>query len=212
MKARFYFDVISPFSYFYVKLRHRLDPRLEIEPVPVLLGGLLRATHNQGPGEIPAKRIYTYEYCVWQAKQFGIPFRFPERHPFITLAPQRLLVQEAVQETADWNIVERAFEFIWLEGKDPSQHWANFCSYLGLERNTPPPTSPAVKAALSANTQEAVERGAFGVPTLALGDRIFWGVDVIDWVNAYADRPEMFSESAYRAVHAIPNGLPPSKA
>jgi 2-hydroxychromene-2-carboxylate isomerase len=54
MKARFYFDIISPFAYFYVKLRHRLEPRLQIEPVPVLLGGLLRGAHNQGPGEIPA--------------------------------------------------------------------------------------------------------------------------------------------------------------
>ena len=207
MKARFYFDVISPFSYFYVKLRHRLDPRLQIEPVPVLLGGLLRAAHNQGPGEIPAKRIYTYEYCVWQAAKLGIPFRFPEHHPFITLAPQRLLVQEA----ADWPMVERAFEFVWVMGKDPNLHWSDFCVHLGLNPNTPRPENASTKAGLIANTQEAVDRGAFGVPALALGDRIFWGVDAIDWVNAYADRPDMFQESAYRAVNAIPNGLLLSK-
>ena len=207
MKARFYFDVISPFSYFYVKLRHRLDPRLQIEPVPVLLGGLLRAAHNQGPGEIPAKRIYTYEYCVWQAAKLGIPFRFPEHHPFITLAPQRLLVQEA----ADWPMVERAFEFVWVMGKDPNLHWSDFCVHLGLDPNTPRPENASTKAGLIANTQEAVDRGAFGVPALALGDRIFWGVDAIDWVNAYVDRPDMFQESAYRAVNAIPNGLLLSK-
>ena len=107
--------------------------------------------------------------------------------------------------------MERAFEFVWLEGKDPSQHWGDFCCYLGLDSSTPVPTSPAVKAALSANTQEALGCGAFGVPALALGDRIFWGVDAIDWVNAYVDRPDMFQESAYRAVNAIPNGLPLSK-
>jgi 2-hydroxychromene-2-carboxylate isomerase len=175
--------------------------------VPVLLGGLLRAAHNQGPGEIPAKRIYTYEYCVWQAAKLGIPFRFPEHHPFITLAPQRLLVQEA----ADWPMVERAFEFVWVMGKDPNLHWSDFCVHLGLNPNTPRPENASTKAGLIANTQEAVDRGAFGVPALALGDRIFWGVDAIDWVNAYVDRPDMFQESAYRAVNAIPNGLLLSK-
>ena len=40
MKARFYFDIISPFAYFYVKLRQRLKPLLQIEPLPVLLGSL----------------------------------------------------------------------------------------------------------------------------------------------------------------------------
>jgi 2-hydroxychromene-2-carboxylate isomerase len=203
MKARFYFDIISPFAYFYLKLRHRLEPRLEIEPVPVLLGGLLRAVGNQGPGEIPAKRSYTYQACVWQAEKLGIPFRFPEHHPFITVAAQRLLVQEQ----ADWAMVERAFEFVWVIGKDPNLHWLDFCAYLHLDPNTPRPDSVAAKAGLLANTQEAVDRGVFGVPTLAIGGRIFWGVDAIDWVIDYLNRPEMFDQAAYKAVASLPNGL-----
>lgn len=208
MKARFYFDIISPFSYFYVKLRHRLEPRLQIEPVPVLLGGLLRAAHNRGPGEIAAKRPYTYEFCIWQAEKLGIPFRFPEHHPFITVAAQRLLVQER----ADWNMVERAFEFVWLMGKDPNLHWSDFCCHLHLDADTPRPNSPATKAALTANTQEALDRGAFGVPALAIGERIFWGMDSIDWVNDYLDRPAMFDEATYRTARLLPNGLPPTTA
>jgi len=208
VKARFYFDIISPFSYFYVKLRHRLEPRLQIEPVPVLLGGLLRAAHNHGPGEIAAKRPYTYQFCVWQAEKLGIPFRFPEHHPFITVAAQRLLVQER----ADWTMVERAFEFVWVMGKDPNLHWSDFCSHLHLDADTPRPDSPASKAALTANTQEALDRGAFGVPALAIGERIFWGVDAIDWVSDYLDRPTMFEEAPYRTASMVPNGLAPTTA
>ena len=48
--ATFYYDIISPFAYLYVKQRHRLEDQLNITPVPVLLGGLLRATENIGPG------------------------------------------------------------------------------------------------------------------------------------------------------------------
>ena len=78
MKARFYFDIISPFAYFYVKLRHRLEPRLQIEPVPVLLGGLLRAARNQGPGEIPTKRLYSSSRRVFEfsVQVLGVPHCF----------------------------------------------------------------------------------------------------------------------------------------
>ena len=64
LKAVFYYDIISPFSYFYVMQRQRLDQYLDIVPVPILLGGLLRSTNNHGPGEIAAKRPHTYQYCI----------------------------------------------------------------------------------------------------------------------------------------------------
>ena len=91
--AFFYYDIVSPFSYLYLKQRHKLEPYLDIEPVPILLGGLLRSTENRGPGEVAAKRPHTYQFCVWQAEKLGIPFKFPEHHPFTTVAAQRLLVQ-----------------------------------------------------------------------------------------------------------------------
>jgi len=94
LPARFYYDIISPFAYLYIKQRKRLEEKLDITPVPILLGGLFRATDNRGPGEIAAKRPHTYQFCVWQAEKLGIPFRFPDHHPFMTVAPQRLLVQE----------------------------------------------------------------------------------------------------------------------
>jgi hypothetical protein len=65
---------------------------------------------------------------------------------------------------------------------------------------------------LITNTQEAVDRGAFGVPTLAVGDRIFWGVDTIDWVIDYLNQPGMFDQAAFQAAASVPNGLPPPPA
>jgi 2-hydroxychromene-2-carboxylate isomerase len=203
--ATFYYDIVSPFAYLYIKQRHRLEKQLQISPVPVLLGGLLRATDNKGPGEIAAKRPHTYQFCVWQAEKLGIPFRFPEHHPFMTVAPQRLLVQEQ----ADWPMVERAFEYIWIEGKDPNLSWSEFCTYLGLSADTPKPDDPAVKAKLISNTEEAKANGAFGVPALIFNQRCFWGLDTIDWVLDYLARPGMFDESSYAYAGSIPNGLNP---
>ncbi len=101
--ATFYYDIVSPFAYLYIKQRQRLEGKLDIKPVPILLGGLLRAAENKGPGEVAAKRPHTYQFCVWQAEKLGIPFRFPEHHPFMTVAAQRLLVEQ----NADWQ---------WLNG------------------------------------------------------------------------------------------------
>ena len=203
IKATFYYDIISPFSYFYVKQRHRLGDKLEIEPVPILLGGLFRATDNQGPGEIAAKRPHTYQYCVWVAEKLGIPFRFPEHHPFLTVAAQRLLAQEK----ANWAMVEGAFEYVWVEGKDPNLSWADFCLYIGLPSNTLKPNDPAVKAQLFANTNQAKNDGAFGVPSLVIGKQCFWGLDTIDWVVDYLNRPGMFEETSYCYAGQVPNGL-----
>ena len=203
MKSKFYFDIISPFSYFYVKQRHHLEGKLFIEPVPILLGGLFKATNNQGPAEIAVKRTHTYQFCIWQAEKLGIPFRIPEHHPFMTVSAQRLLIQE----NADWKMIERAFEYIWLEGKDPNLSWSEFCTYLGLKPDLPKPNDETIKSKLLKNTQEAQSLGAFGVPTLAVGDKIFWGLDTIEWVLDYLKRPEMFSEHSYIHAQNLPNGL-----
>lgn len=201
--ATFYYDIISPFAYLYLKQCKRLESKLEITPVPILLGGLLRSTENKGPGEIAAKRPHTYQFCVWQAEKLGIPFRFPEHHPFTTVAAQRLLTQEK----ADWALVERAFDYVWVEGKDPNLSWSEFCIYLDLSADTPRPENPEVKAQLITNTNQAKLDGAFGVPALIVNQHCFWGVDAIDWTLDYLARPGMFEEASYAYAGNVPNGL-----
>jgi hypothetical protein len=205
ISATFYYDIVSPFAYLYIKQRERLEKKLEITPVPILLGGLLRAAENKGPGEVAAKRPHTYQFCIWQAEKLGIPFRFPEHHPFMTVAPQRLLVEK----NADWSMVERAFDYVWVEGKDPNLSWSDFCLYLGLPADTAKPDSPEIKAQLISNTNQAKIAGAFGVPALIVNQHCFWGVDTIDWVLDYLARPGMFEETSYAYAGSIPNGLTP---
>jgi len=205
ISATFYYDIVSPFAYLYIKQRERLEKKLEITPVPILLGGLLRAAENKGPGEVAAKRPHTYQFCIWQAEKLGIPFRFPEHHPFMTVAPQRLLVEK----NADWSMVERAFDYVWVEGKDPNLSWSDFCLYLGLPADTATPDSPEIKAQLISNTNQAKIAGAFGVPALIVNQHCFWGVDTIDWVLDYLARLGMFEETSYAYAGSIPNGLTP---
>ena len=104
-------------------------------------------------------------------------------------------------------MVERAFDYVWMEGKDPNLSWSDFCVYLGLPAQTPKPESPEIKAALVANTNQAKADGAFGVPSLILRGHSFWGVDTIDWALDYLARPTMFEESSYAYAGNVPNGL-----
>jgi hypothetical protein len=104
-------------------------------------------------------------------------------------------------------MVERAFDYVWVEGKDPNLSWSDFCSYLDLPLDTPKPDDPEVKVKLIANTNQAGADGAFGVPALIVKQHCFWGVDTIDWVLDYLARPDMFEEASYAYAGNVPNGL-----
>jgi 2-hydroxychromene-2-carboxylate isomerase len=121
----------------------------------------------------------------------------------MTVAAQRLLVEQQ----ADWPMVEKAFDYVWVEGKDPNLSWSDFCTYLGLPSDTAKPESPEVKAQLLANTNQAKADGAFGVPALILSNQCFWGIDTIDWALDYLARPGMFDEASYVYAGNVPNGL-----
>ena len=58
-KAKWYFDFISPFAYFHLKLLQARRVQIELEPVPVLFAGILKSWGQKGPAEIEPKRRYS---------------------------------------------------------------------------------------------------------------------------------------------------------
>jgi 2-hydroxychromene-2-carboxylate isomerase len=193
--ADWYFDFVSPFSYLQCEQLPALEARMRIHYHPVLFAGLLKAHGHKGPAEIPAKRRFTYRFLVWQARKLGVPFKFPAVHPFNPLPLLRL----AIAADCDPEAVRRIFRFVWRDGRlgDLPIEWAELMSELHLPDAQLRIESPEVKAALRRNTDEAIAKGVFGVPTLAIGDELFWGADATamaaDYVAAgcrYAD-PEM---------------------
>ena len=193
--AEWYFDFVSPYSYLQCEQLPALETRLRIHYRPVLFAGLLRAHGHKGPAEIPAKRRFTYRFLVWQARKLGVPFKFPAVHPFNPLPLLRL----AIAADCDPDAVRRIFRFVWRDGRlgDLPIEWAELMSELHLPDAQERIESPEVKAALRRNTDEAIAKGVFGVPTLAIGDELFWGADATamaaDYVAAgcrYVD-PEM---------------------
>jgi 2-hydroxychromene-2-carboxylate isomerase len=190
VKAQLYLDVISPFSYLYIKQLHALSGDLDATWVPVLFAGLLKHWNAKGPAELPTKRTHTYQWCTWRASRLGIPFRMPPRHPFNPLQTLRLLIALGSSRDAFC----QAFDFVYAEGRDPEREWPLLCERFGLSTADAEAriAQPEIKAALVSNTEAAIAQGVFGVPTLALEGHIFWGGESMEWANDYLRDPRAF--------------------
>ena len=202
--ARWYFDFISPFAYFYLKLIKARSIPIELEPVPVLFAGLLKAWENRGPAEIPPKRVFTYRYCTWFAAHHGIPFRFPPAHPFNPLRALRL----AIAAGPTLANVEKVFDVIWGEGHDPEspEGWQRVRDALGVEDPDSRISDQRVKDILTKNTAAAAEAKIFGVPTTEIDGELFWGVDALDMLEDFLRDPAFFCSSEMDRVSALPIG------
>ncbi len=202
-KAYFYYDIISPYAYLFLKSRKVLEEKLELIPTPIFFPGLLRLQDNRGPAEVPEKRIHTYQFCVWKARKLNLPFQFPKRHPFASAPAQRLLLQH----NADLAMLDKAFDIVWGQGHDPEIEWAGFCEAIGLPANTPKPADDNIKKALIQSTQNAADHAVFGVPSIRIDQQVFWGLDTIDWILEYLNKPDMFSEKEFQHARSVINPL-----
>ena len=181
-----------------------LETRLRIRYKPVLFAGMLKAHGHKGPAEIPAKRRFTYRFVVWQAKRLGIPLKFPAVHPFNPLPLLRL----AIAADCDPAAVRRIFRFVWRDGRigDLPIEWAELMSELALPEAQTRIDVPEVKEALRRNTDDAIARGIFGVPTLVIGDELFWGADATDMAADYVAAGCRFDDPEMARVASLPIG------
>ncbi|HEY4375158.1 MAG TPA: 2-hydroxychromene-2-carboxylate isomerase [Burkholderiales bacterium] len=201
-RAVWYFDAISPFAYLHLKQFGRLPADLEIEYVPVLFAGLLKANGQKGPAEIAPKRVQTYRMCVFMAAEAGIPFRFPPGHPFNPLHALRLLCAAGASAAH----VNAVFDCIWRDGLDVNlpENFAALAARLEVTDAQAAIARPEVKQQLIANTERALARGIYGVPTFDFGGELFWGSDTIALMNAFAANPGLFAAGELARVSSLP--------
>lgn len=170
-----YFDFISPFAYLAFHRLQTLPGGVEVRFHPVLFAGLLKHWGQKGPAEIPPKREWTFRWLHWLARQQATPFRPPPRHPFVPLPFLRLCLAAGNRRDA----VAAIFDAIWAQGADAEDQRTvqRLATRLGVDQQRI--DAPEIKQALHDNTNSAIARGVFGVPTLFVDEELFWGVDAM---------------------------------
>lgn len=189
----FWFDFGSPTTY----LAHTQLPRVAADtgaPVnymPMLLGGVFKATGNQSPVMIPAKGRWMGHDLMRFAQRYGVPFTFNPHFPINTLALMRGAVGLQLRQPGRFMpYVEAVFHAMWVEPRnlgDPAVLGATLQA-AGFEPDAFMALvgDAEVKAKLIANTEAAVARGVFGAPTCFVGDQMFFGQDRLDFVREAA--------------------------
>lgn len=186
-RVEFFYDYASTYSY----LAHREIERIaaaegaDLVFKPMVLGFVFKATGNSMPAAVPAKAAYMVHDVRRWVRHYGLPFRMPSVFPVNTIRALRAAVV-ALEEgtfTAYHHAVMAAY---WANDQDigDSEILAAIASTAGLDgpRLIARSEEAQIKANLKANTDEAVERGAFGAPTFFVGDQMFWGNDRLEFL------------------------------
>jgi 2-hydroxychromene-2-carboxylate isomerase len=188
---RFCFDYVSPYAYLAWTQIHALAERRgrRVVPVPIVFGAVLDARGQRGPAEIPAKRAYLFKDCLRLAHAFGVPFAPPPAHPFNPLLALRAS-SLPLPDPARRALVDRLFAAAWGGGggvEGPAEVAAAAGAGLDGEQVVREAGSPEGKARLRRQTEEALAAGAFGVPTMLVGDELFWGVDSLPHLERFLE-------------------------
>ena len=182
---QFMFDFGSPNAF----LSHKAIPAIEkrigvkFEYVPVLLGGIFKATNNRSPAEslagIKNKREFQAIETERFLKRFHVkPYTWNPFFPVNTLLLMRAAIAAQMEGVFE-KFVDAAFHHMWEEPKkmDDPEIAMKALTAAGLDaaKLFTRAGDADVKAKLIENTQSAVERGAFGSPTFFVGKEMFFG-------------------------------------
>jgi 2-hydroxychromene-2-carboxylate isomerase len=193
-QIEFIFDFGSPNAY----LAHKVLPDIvartgaSVRYTPCLLGGIFKATGNKAPmvqyADVPAKMAYErLEMQRFIVKHGLTKFQMNPHFPVNTL----LIMRAAMVAQADGMLdryIDSVLTDMWEDGRkmdDPetviaalNAHGFDGASMVARTQDQ------AIKDTLVANTEGAVARGVFGIPSFFVGDEMFFGKDRLDQVEA----------------------------
>jgi 2-hydroxychromene-2-carboxylate isomerase len=188
MNVDFIFDFASPNAYLCHKAIQNLEKTHDIKfnYIPCLLGGIMKLSNNQPPmvtlADIPNKLKYEFDTAFNRfMKEYNITkFKMNEHFPVNTIS---LIRGAIVAQKNDFfeSYVEIVLSGLWEQSLKLDTPEA---LHELLNNNDCYPdlviegiAKDEIKAELIANTSEAVEKGAFGIPTFFVENEMFYGKD-----------------------------------
>jgi len=193
MKKRqvdFYFDYISHNAYLVWHVLPALAEKYgySVRPVPVLFAGFLKAYGQLGPAEIAPKLAWMNRNNLRKAAILGIPLNAPKLHPFNPLFLLRATAQK-MSESDRRRVTGRLLRAVWVDAIDPNDT-DGIRAYLAADGIDAAAllagaAGDSAKTQLRTNTDGAIARGGFGVPTMLVDDEVFWGYDDLPYLEAF---------------------------
>ena len=185
----FYFDFASPNAYLSHQVVSGIEERtgVKFNYIPVLLGGIFKATNNKPPMEAFFGILNKNEYQSIEMERFQKrhsidKFKMNPHFPVISLQ----IIRGAIGAEKDGYLdkyISEVLKHMWEEPKkmdDPEVIKEAFIeSGFDADRLIEQMQDPNIKAQLIANTEEAVKRGTFGIPTFFVDDDIYFGKDTL---------------------------------
>ena len=193
VQVDFIVDCASPNAYLVHKVIPGIEERtgVKVNYVPALLGGIFKATGNQAPmiafGNIKNKLDYDMLETRRFVEKHGLSkFTMNPHFPVITLLSMRgAMVAEREGRLMEY--LDQMLFHMWEEPKkmDDPEVFVEALNSSGFDGASiaEQTQDPEIKAALMSNTEQAVERGAFGIPTIYVGDEMFFGKERLGQVE-----------------------------
>ena len=203
----FYLDFISPYAYLAFEQLPRTLQGLgySVDYQPLLFAGLLKHHGQLGPAEIQPKRDWTYRQVLWLAQSNGIALQMPAQHPFNPLPLLRLALACGRDGKVNRYVAETIFRHVWRGGADA----ADPARLEALTQSLAPARDPAgdeVKAELKANADAAIALGLFGVPSLVVDGKLFWGFDALPMLRESLDGGSWFASGDWEQAGQVATG------
>ena len=185
----FYFDFGSPTAFLANSRLRQLQQEYDfkIHYKPVLLGGIFKATGNSSPVMVAAKGEYMLKHDLPRyAQKYSVALKFNPHFPINTLQLMRAATGLLDKSNFD-SFINTIFKAIWIDGLNMGDEMvlqkvlsnSNFNSHDIFKLAS----TDSVKEILIANTDSAVKRGLFGVPTIFINGEMFFGQDRLDFVE-----------------------------
>ncbi|WP_016968564.1 2-hydroxychromene-2-carboxylate isomerase [Pseudomonas fluorescens] len=189
-KVEFFFDLGSPTSY----LAYTQLPKIcaqtgsQLEYHPMLLGGVFKSTGNASPISVPAKGRYMLQDLARFARRYQVELNFNPHFPINTLLLMRAVTGVQLHMPDRFvEFIDCLFRALWVDKRNLNDA-ATVTQVLEQggfdpQRILDLSNEEQVKARLKEQTDQALQRGVFGAPSMFVGDQLFFGQDRLDFVR-----------------------------
>ena len=183
----FFFDFTSPYSYLAHKQVRNIEHqyKIEINYMPILLGGLLNLAEIKASAFIPSKAKFMIKDCKLFAEKLNIKFKFNSYFPIQSLNLMRgVLIARKENKTSLY--IDKIFDACWKDGLNLNDQKIvdkilkdlNF----NLETFKLKVSEQKIKDDLKKRTKDAFLKGVFGTPSFIINNKMFWGQDRLEFV------------------------------